>query len=178
VTPGVTGEGLRHERRFLLPAVPRALAAGTASLVEERYLAGTRLALRRAVSPVAPARPELTLSQRIRGDPAARVTLTERLRPDAYAALCRLPAEVLVWRRYPVRLAGWPCAVDVFAGDLSGLVLAQAAFSSAAELARFPAPVYAVAEVTGDQRFTEEELARISAAELARAVSEYGMLLR
>jgi CYTH domain-containing protein len=178
VTPGVTGEGLRHERRFLLPALPRALAEGTASLVEERYLAGTRLALRRAVSPVMPARPELTLGQLIHCDRAARVVLVERLRPDAYAALRRLPAEVLVWRRYPVRLAGWPCAVDVFAGELSGLVLAQAAFSSAEEVARFPAPVYAVAEVTGDERFGEEKLARTSAAALARAVSEYGMLLR
>ena len=178
MTPGVTGEGLRHERRFLLPALPRALAEGTASLVEERYLAGTRLALRRAVSPVAPDRPELTLGQRMRYGRAAGVVLIERLRPEAYAALRRLPAHVLVWRRYPVRLAGWPCAVDVFAGDLSGLVLAQAAFGSAAEVARFPSPVYAVAEVTGDERFGEEQLARTSASTLARVVSEYGMLLR
>ncbi len=178
MTPGATGDGLRHERRFLLPALPRALAAGTASLVEERYLAGTRLALRRAVSPVAPADPELTLGQLIRIDPAARVVLTERLRPEAYALLRRLPAEVLVWRRYPVRLGGWPCGVDVFAGELSGLVLAQAAFGSAAEVARFPAPVYAVAEVTGDERFGEEELARTPGAALARTVSEYGLLLR
>ncbi len=178
MTSGTTGHGLRHERSFLLPALPRALAEGTATLIEEHYLAGTRLALRRAVSPITPASPELTLGQRIRSDRTARVTLTERLRPDAYAALRRLPADVLVWRRYEVRLAGWPCAVDVFAGELSGLVLAQAAFGSAAEVARFPAPVYAVAEVTGDDRFTEDALARTSGAALARAASEYGMLLR
>ncbi|MFL6129578.1 MAG: hypothetical protein ACJ73E_11000 [Mycobacteriales bacterium] len=178
-----TGDGLRLERRFLLPALPRALAAGTAWLVEERYLAGTGLALRRAVSPIGPAmgaRPELTLVQRVRAasDRTVRVTLAEPLRPETYAALRRLPAGVLVWRRYPVRLAGWPCGVDVFAGELSGLVLAQAAFGSAAEVARFPAPVYAVAEVTGDERFGEDELARTSATALARVVSEYGMLLR
>jgi hypothetical protein len=183
VTQDCTGDGLRLERRFLLPALPRALAEGTAWLVEERYLAGTGLSLRRAVSPAGPALgagPELTLGQRVRAasDRTVRVTLAERLRPDTYAALRRLPADVLVWRRYPVRLAGWPCGVDVFAGDLSGLVLAQAAFGSAAEVARFPAPVYAVAEVTGDERFGEEELARTSAARLARMVSEYGLLLR
>ena len=178
MTPGTTGEGLRHERCFLLPALPRALAEGTAALVEERYLAGTRLMLRRLVSPAAPARPELTEGQRIRGDRTARVVLSERLRPEAYLALRRLPADVLVWRRYLVRLAGWPCGVDVFAGELSGLVLAQAAFGSAAEVARFPAPVYAVAEVTGDDRFGEDELARTTGSALARTVSEYGMLLR
>jgi hypothetical protein len=178
VTPGGTGNGLRHERRFLLPALPRALAEGTASLIEEHYPAGTRLALRRMVSPVAPAHPEQSLSQCMGGDRTARVVLVERLRPEAYGALRRLPGDVLVWRRYPVRLAGWPCAVDVFAGELSGLVLALAAFGTAAEVARFPAPVYAVAEVTGDDRFGEHALARTSAAALARAVSEYGMLLR
>jgi CYTH domain-containing protein len=183
VTSSRTGDGLRLERRFLLPALPRALAQGTAWLVEERYLAGTGLALRRAVSPVGPAMgagPELTLGQRVRAasDRIVRVTLTERLRPDAYAALRRLPADVLVWRRYPVRLAGWPCGVDVFAGELSGLVLAQAAFGSAAEVARFPTPAYSVAEVTGDERLGEEELARTSAAALARIVGEYGLVLR
>lgn len=178
MTSGTTGQGLRHERRFLLPALPRALADGTAALVEERYLAGTRLALRRSTSPMAPASPELTLGQRIRGDRTARVVLTERLRPDAYLALRRLPADVLVWRRYPVRLGGWPCAVDVFAGELSGLVVALAAFSSAGEVACFPAPVHAVAEVTGDDRFAEDELARGSGADLARAVADYGLVLR
>ena len=178
-----TGDGVRLERRFLLPAMPRALASGAAWLVEERYLAGTRLALRRAVSPMGPANgtgPQLTLGQRVRtaSGSTVRVTLVRRVRPDEYAALLRLPSDVLVWRRYPVRLAGWPCSVDVFAGELSGLVLAQAAFESVGQPARFPTPVYAVAEVTGDGRFNEERLARMSASTLARTVSEYGMLLR
>ena len=75
-------------------------------------------------------------------------------------------------------MSEWPCAVDVFEGELAGLVLAQAAFPSRWYAARFPAPVHAVAEVTGDDRLGEQSLARTSAAELARLVAGYGMLLR
>lgn len=184
MTRAATGNGLlRLERRFLLPSLPRALAHGTAALIEEHYLSGTGLSLRRAISPAAYVTgtgPELTLGQQVRAasDRTARVTLTDRLGPDEYAALARLPADVLVWRRYDVLLTGWPCTVDVFEGELSGLVLAQAAFPSPAYAWSFPAPVYAVAEVTGDDRFGEESLARTSAAELARLVAGYGMLLR
>jgi CYTH domain-containing protein len=183
VTRPATGHGLSLERRFLLPSLPRPVAQGTAALIEEHYLSGTGLRLRRTFSPAGyagGAGPELTLGQQVRAasDRTARVTLAERLAPDAYAALSRLPADVLVWRRYDVRLAGWPCAVDVFEGDLAGLVLLCAAFPTPAHAWSFPVPPYAVAEVTGDERFGEAALARTPAEELARLVAEYGMLLR
>lgn len=178
MTAGSTGGGLQIERRFLLPSLPRPVTQGRVALVEEHYLKGTGLTLRKAMSAAGGA--ELSLGQQVRSasDRTARVTLTERLTPDAYAALARLPADVLVWRRYDVELSGWPCAVHVFEGELHGLVLAQAAFASRAEAWQFPPPVYAVAEVTGDARFAEPSLARTTADALARTVAEYGMLLR
>jgi CYTH domain-containing protein len=183
VTGTVTGRGLALERRFLLPSLPRPVAQGAAALIEERYLSGTGLTLRRTIPPVrhaGGAGAELTLGQQVRAasDRTARVTLSERLRPDAYAKLSRLPADVLVWRRYQVRLARWPCAVDVFEGDLAGLVLLCAAFPTPAHAWSFPVPPHVVAEVTGDERFGEPALARTHAGELARLVAEYGMLLR
>jgi hypothetical protein len=183
VTGTVTGNGLRLERLFLLPSLPRTLTHGAAALVEERLLAGTWLSLRRTIRPTAHvtgAGPCLALRQRIRrgSDPGGQLTLTEPLDPDEYQALRRLPAEVLVWRRYDAELSRWPCAVDVFEGELAGLVLAEAAFPSGAYARSFAPPVYAVAEVTGDGRFAAQALARTSAAGLARLVAEYGMLLR
>jgi CYTH domain-containing protein len=174
------GIGLRHERRFLLPSLPRTLATGTAMLVEERYLAGTRLRLRRMICPAVGGPGELTIGQRVRTatDRISRVTLTGRLTEPEYAVLARLPADLLVWRRYGVNLSGRRCSVDVFEGELAGLVLAHAAFQSLTEAWWFEPPVYAVAEVTGDDRFWEEELARTSAARLAAVVERYGMLLR
>ena len=113
MTRAATGNGLRLERRFLLPSLPRAVAQGTAALIEERYLAGTGLSLRRAMSPggyAAGAGPELTLGQQVRAasDRTARVTLTERLRPDEYAALApaaRRRAGVAAVRRADVGVA-------------------------------------------------------------------------
>jgi hypothetical protein len=174
---------LQRERRFLLPSLPRALAQGAASMIEERYLAGTGLCLRRTLSPTGAATgagPELTLGQHVRtaSDQVERVALSGRLAPEEYAALTRLPGDVLVWRRYDVALSGRPCAVDVFEGDLHGLVLAKAIFTSIVEVWSFSPPVYAVAEVTGDERFAEWVLARTSAGALAALVAEYGMLLR
>jgi hypothetical protein len=174
---------VRRERRYLLPSLPRTLAQGSAALVEERYLAGTGLCLRRTMTPVDATGglgPLLTLGQRVRtgSDRSELITLTDGLSVEEYAALARLPADLLVWRRYEVRLSGRRCSADVFAGELDGLVLAGAAFSSPAEAAAFPQPVYAVAEVTGDERFSGEALTRTSGRSLAGLVAEYGMLLR
>ncbi|HYT10296.1 MAG TPA: hypothetical protein VEL73_06505 [Mycobacteriales bacterium] len=182
MTQSFTGHGLRLERQFLLPSLPRALTHGTAALVEERFLAGTRLSLRRAIRPTAQVTgvgPWLALRQMVRraSDRTGQLTLTEGLAPDAYEVLSRLPADVLVWRRYDAELSRWPCAVDVFEGELSGLVLAEAAFRFPAYAWSFAPPVYAVAEVTGDDRFSAEALARTSTAELSWLVAEYGMLL-
>lgn len=174
---------VRRERRFLLPSLPRAVAQGVAAMIEERYIAGTGLTLRRTVMPGARTAgfgPQLTLGQRVRAGSrrSERIVLTDQLTPTEYAALARLPAEVLVWRQYEVRLASQRCGVDVFSGELAGLVLAEAAFASPEETAAFPQPVYAVAEVTGDDRFSEWELLHTSAGQLAALVAEYGMLLR
>ncbi len=172
------GHGLRLERRFLLPSLPRPLTQGRVALVEEHYLTGTGLTLRRTMSAGEPA--SLTLGQEVRAasDRSARVVLFERLSDQQYAGFARLPADVLVWRRYDVSLTGWPVAVHVFEGELHGLILLQAAFFGRAEAWRFPPPVYAVAEVTGDGRFAEPALARTSGEQLARLCAEYGMLLR
>jgi CYTH domain-containing protein len=174
---------VRRERRFLLPSLPRALAQGVAAMIEERYIVGTGLRLRRTLTPGARTAgygPLLTLSQRVRtGSTASElVTLIDELSIDQYAALARLPADVLVWRRYQVRLSTRRCAVHVFSGELKGLVLAEAAFGSPEEVTAFPQPVYAVAEVTGDERFAGWSLANTSARQLSALVAEYGMLLR
>jgi CYTH domain-containing protein len=174
---------VRRERRFLLPSLPRTLAQGVASLIEERYIAGTGLNLRRTLTPggrTAGHGPVLTLGQRVRtgSRQSERVTLTDQLSGEEYATLARLPADVLVWRRYEVQLSNQPCGVDVFSGELKGLVLAEAAFSSPAEAGAFPRPVYAVAEVTGDERFSGWALVHTSAGQLAALVAGYGMLLR
>ena len=49
--------------------------------------------------------------------------------------------------------------VDEFLGELAGLVLAEAEFKTPASLAAFPAPDFAIREVTDDPRYTGIQLA-------------------
>jgi CYTH domain-containing protein len=58
--------------------------------------------------------------------------------------------------------------VDVFSGDLTGLVLAEIEQTTPEALAAISAPDWTVGEVTQDARFQGGLLARMSATELAK----------
>ena len=50
--------------------------------------------------------------------------------------------------------------IDEFQGDLEGLILAEAEFNSAQELAAYPGPSFSIREVSDDPRFTGAQLVR------------------
>ena len=54
---------------------------------------------------------------------------------------------------------GHRAEVDVYGGDLAGLVVAEVEFSSEDESHRFLPPVWFGLEVTGDSRYANRELA-------------------
>lgn len=60
--------------------------------------------------------------------------------------------------RYFVELNGKPIAVDLFLGDLWGLILAKATFETERELADFETPDFSVLEVTENPFFFGENL--------------------
>lgn len=63
-------------------------------------------------------------------------------------------------RRFLVPLEdGHGAEVDVYGGDLAGLVVAEVEFSSEKESHRFRPPAWFGLEVTGDERYANRELA-------------------
>ena len=63
-------------------------------------------------------------------------------------------------RRFEVPLEDGHCAeVDVYSGDLEGLVVAEVEFSSEEEGDSFRAPHWFGRELTGDHRYANQELA-------------------
>jgi CYTH domain-containing protein len=68
-----------------------------------------------------------------------------------------------------------PFGVDVFDGRWRGLIVAEAEFTSDDDLRAFVPPGPAVAEVSGDHRFTGGRLALASRAEIAAAAADYGL---
>lgn len=149
------------ERRWLLAALPDALQNSQAyQLIEDRYLTGTPLRLRR-MSNASGQVTALKLTQKYQAaDQTAYTTTITNLYLDeaSYALLETLPANVLVKRRYKLMDGRFPFSIDQFLGNLTGLVLAEIEQPDMASLLAIPHPTFARREVTEDSRFTGGEL--------------------
>jgi CYTH domain-containing protein len=139
------------ERRFLLDRVPE--DAGPANRIVDRYIAGTSLRLRRQDAPE-----QYKLSQKVAPSPpdyATTTITTIYLSPEEYELFLPLPARELRKRRHHVG----PYSIDVFEGELEGLILAEVTFESDAEMRAHPLPDFALREVSDDVRYTGGTLA-------------------
>jgi CYTH domain-containing protein len=142
------------ERRFLVDR--RSMPVGVnGRLIEDRYLTGTMLRLRKVtaeggavVYKLGKKYPGTSLSSR----PMTNIYL------DAaeYGALAVLPGADLVKRRYSV---GGGFGLDIFEGRLTGLILAEVSADSVAALAAIAPPGWVVREVTDDPAYAGGTLA-------------------
>ncbi|MCW2776665.1 MAG: hypothetical protein JWN17_390 [Frankiales bacterium] len=149
-----------RERRFLLSADPPALR--DVRLLEDRYLDGLRLRLRR-VTGDGEAVHKLTQKVRLGAGPAELSLTNLYLDAGEHARLVHLPGADL--RKTRGRCPGSPFVVDVFTGRHAGLRLAEAEVDDLA--ARLHLPDWIGREVTDDERYTGGALARASDEELA-----------
>ena len=143
-----------RERRFLLAGPP---PAGPARLIEDRYLDGTTLRLRR-VTVGSEQVHKLTQKVRLTGGPAEVAITNTYLTPQEYDRLLALPAAELVKTRRLLGFGQVTWAVDEFHGRLAGLWLAE---TEVADLqAPLPQPPWLGREVTREEAFTGGWLAR------------------
>ncbi|MGW7409422.1 hypothetical protein ACWGI9_37995 [Streptomyces sp. NPDC054833] len=163
---------VERERRFLLAGPPDAAAVTVTRVITDRYLDGTSLRLRRAE--FADGRREIKLTQKVpvSGPGAVQGLITTMyLTPAEDDVLSTLPARVLS----KTRLSVPPLGIDVFDGELRGLVLAEAEFGSDEDALSFVPPAACRVEVTDDDRFTGGRLVRTSRRELLGWLAEYGL---
>jgi CYTH domain-containing protein/GNAT superfamily N-acetyltransferase len=162
--PAVAGANLKYariewERRWLLAEVPDLVSATRTIEIVDRYVRGARLRLREVTG--ADGSVVRKLGHKIRlGDDAREVACTSMYLDDAeWDLLAALPADVLHKTRSLLEVDGGTVAVDAFAGDLAGLVLAEidAGDGRAIEL---PTSYGAAREVSDDQAFMGASLAR------------------
>jgi len=152
---------LELERRFLLREQPPDLDASDAWRILDRYIDGTRLRLRR-MDRLEGAETVYKLSKKEVPDAGdfSRIAITTiYLTDEEYRRLEPLPARVLAKRRYKLRDGASVYSVDVFDGNLSGLVLAEISFDSEEEMAAHAVPPFAAAEVSRDESYTGAALA-------------------
>jgi CYTH domain-containing protein len=163
VTSRTPGEGryshLEREQRWLLRTIPK----GRSDPVEivDRYLTGTTLRLRLMRSHDGIIR---KFGQKVRLNPGAPefVNITTMyLGENEYAALASMTASELIKTRWRWTPEHRTLALDVFHGQLEGLVLAETELGAEEErLALLPT---AVADVTDNDRYTGGALAALDA---------------
>jgi hypothetical protein len=166
---------VERERRFVLRTAPSEKPVRTVEIVD-RYLDGSRIRLRAAatVDGQGAGSVQYKLTQKIPdadGGPGLITSLY--LEPDEHRLFDTLAGALLS----KTRLSVPPFGVDVFRGSLSGLVLAEAEFSSNEEMAPFLAPAWAGPEVTRDPAFSGGQLVRTTRSGLRRALARYGLSL-
>ena len=176
MTPRSRYAHLERERRFLMGAAPAPVPGLRVLGIEDRYLRGTRLRLRTVREP---GRAEVhKLGQKVRPDESRPSTVehtTLYLDAAEHAVLLSLPADALAKTRTLHPWHDLAVAVDVFAGSLAGLVLAEVDLGEAGVLPADGPPVDWLTEVTDDERLTGGRLARTSTAELAALLREHGV---
>ena len=143
-------------------------------LIEDRYIIGTRLRLRRMTDSVT-GEAALKLTKKYEAaDALARPIVTSYLDDAEYALLLQLPAMPLIKRRYPIHVPEGEIGIDIFEGALSGLQTAEIEIADDAALRAFAPPEWTIADISNDPRFQGGNLIRLDALGMARLIAEFG----
>src|SRR5689334_25405730 len=170
---------VERERRYLLPDLPEGLTRAHPHLqITDNYITGTRLRLRKVRDPRTN---KWTVKFTQKFAPDAE-DLTRTIITNIY--LNALEAEVLSVfntneirkNRYPFEFAGRKFSVDMFLGDLFGLVLAEVSFETDEELDNFPKPPFALADVTNESLFTGGKLCELTFSDVRAEIARRGLL--
>jgi CYTH domain-containing protein len=157
-----------RERRFLVTGSPEAV--GPSRLIEDRYLHGTRLRLRRVTVDDEQVW-KLTQKVRLADVSPAEVALTTiYLADEEYRRLLGLPADELTKIRRMCPSGDTVFAVDEFQGRHAGLRLAEV--EVAAVDAPLSLPPWLGREVTADDRYAGRQLAAADEDRVAETLSE------
>lgn len=148
------------ERRFLVdPGQMPALDAAGARRIEDLYIDGGRLRLRR-ITELSTGEQTFKLAKKYAPDNPLIGPMTNLyLDAGEYAALDVLPGRRLSKRRHKV---GAFC-IDVFEGPLEGLVTAECEATNRMAAMRFDVPPWCLREVTTEPDYTGWRLAQSAA---------------
>lgn len=150
-------EHIEIERKFLVDEAPHDLEQHPADALQQGYLAvapdGVEARIRRRGD-----RTSLTVKS---GPGHVRVEEEIPIEPERFDAMWPLTEGRRVEKtRYLVPLPeGLTVELDIYAGDLDGLVTAEIEFPSMEASAAFEPPAWLGREITGDARFANQSLA-------------------
>lgn len=163
-----------YERRFLVsPRFRwRDLVESYSKTFEDTYIRHTRLRLR-TLRDSATGREFIKLTKKLESaSPYVQTVGSIPLSPFEYDFIAGLPGDRITKVRHYHFHRGHVFSIDVFEGDLAGLVLCEVETGSLEELMGLDVPEYAAVEVTEDPYFTGGSLCRTSREELMRRLEK------
>jgi CYTH domain-containing protein len=170
---------LERERRYLLRDLPDGMTRADPHLqITDNYITGSRLRLRKVRDPRTN-KWTVKFTQKYAPDPN---DLSRTIITNIY--LNALEAEILSVfdtneirkNRYPFEFDGRKFSIDMFLGDLFGLVLAEISFETDEELDNFPTPPFALADVTNEPLFTGGRLCELTFSDVRAEIGRLGLI--
>jgi CYTH domain-containing protein len=167
---------VEYERRFLVS--PRSdwksVVEPYSKTFEDKYLRKGRLRLR-VLTDADTGRRVIKLTKKSESASPYFCTISRiLLSPTEYELFDRLEGDRLTKVRHYHNHLGRVFSVDVFEGELEGLILCETEAEGLNELMLVEAPPYAKHEVTEDTFFTGGQLCRATRADLLRKLSTFG----
>jgi CYTH domain-containing protein len=164
---------VERERRYLLQDLPEGLTRPDPHVqITDNYLTGTRLRLRKIREPRTN-KWTVKLTQKFAPDSKdfSRTIITNiYLNALETETLGISDANEIRKNRYHFEFEGRRWSVDMFLGDLFGLVLAEVSFETDEELDSFAIPPFAIADVTNNELFTGGRLSESTFGEIREEI--------
>jgi CYTH domain-containing protein len=170
---------IERERRYLLQDLPEGLTRTDPHLqITDNYITGTRLRIRRLREPRTNKwTVKFTQKFPLHPDDLSRTVITNTyLNAIEAETLSVFNSNEIRKNRYYFDYEGRKFCVDMFLGDLFGLVLAEVSFETDEELANFPKPPFALADVTNQIAFSGGRLAELNFSDLRDEIMSRGLL--
>jgi CYTH domain-containing protein len=173
VVPDSKYARVERERRFLLKDLPEGLTRADPHLqITDNYITGTRLRLRKVREPRTN-KWIVKFTQKFAPNPddLSRTIITNTyLNPLEAETLSVFNTNEIRKNRYYFDFEGRRFSVDMFLGDLFGLVLAEVGFETDEELDNYRKPPFALADVTNELLFTGGRLSELTFSEVREAL--------
>ena len=164
---------VERERRYLLQDLPQGLMRASPHVqITDNYITGTRLRQRKVRDPQTN-KWTLKFTQKFAPEPEdlSRTLITNiYLDAQEYELLSVFEANEIRKNRYRFESEGRQFSVDMFLGELFGLVLAEVSFDNDEELDNFLKPQFALAEVTNNELFTGGKLCYLTFQDIRKEI--------
>ena len=170
---------VERERRYLLQDLPAGLTRADHHLqITDNYITGTRLRIRKVRNPKTN-KWIVKFTQKFAPDPAdlSRTIITNiYLNAIEAETLSVFEANEIRKNRYRFPFAGREFSIDMFLGDLFGLVMAEVSFETDEELESFQMPPFAIAEVTNNEIFSGGKLSELTFEDIRNEIEQSGLV--